>query len=265
MGSGAVRLLLLVGFVAAVMPAGVTASATRTAGTLSMNASLALQQGVPDLNVGDCPATADEVAARRVFGPFPGLGQVEARYDVCFDAGAPACAESDGRSLAGSIRLTVAGKGEIDVATPHAPCVPIFEAEHQIRPFTVTGGTGSYAGASGSGTLTPSLGPLGKEGRHGTETWTGTLVVQGLEFDLTAPRLTGATNKTVKAKKGSKSARVAFRVTAQDDRNGALPVSCSPRSGFAFPIGKTRVECAASDTSANTTKASFTVTVKRRR
>src|SRR5262249_51632293 len=99
---------------------------------------------------------------------------------------------------------------------------------------------------------------------HGTETWAGTLTAPGVEFDLTPPTLTGATNKTVKAKKGSKSARVAFRVTAQDDRDGALPVSCSSRSGFAFPIGKTRVACRASDKSANTTKASFTVTVKRR-
>jgi len=239
-----------------------------------MNASLALQQSIADvLNVGDCPASADAVAARRAFGPFPGLGQVEARYDLCIDAGAPTCtgdvgslnANDTGRTLAGSIRLMVAGKGEIDVATPDTPCVPIFEDEFQLRPFTVTGGTGNYAGASGSGTLTPSLGPLGKEGRHGTETWAGTLTLPGLEFDLTAPTIAGATSKTVKAKKGAKSARVVFRVTAQDDRDGALPVSCSPRSGFAFPIGKTRVACRASDTSANAAKASFTVTVKRRR
>jgi hypothetical protein len=160
----------------------------------------------------------------------------------------------------------VARKGEIDVATPDTPCVPILVAEWQIRPFTVTGGTGIYAGASGSGTLTPSLGSLTSQGRTGTETWTGTLMVPGLEFDLTAPTLTGATNKTVKAQKGAKSARVTFRVTAQDDRDGgALPVSCSPRSGSAFRIGKTRVTCHASDTSANSVKASFTVTVKRRR
>ena len=236
-----------------------------------MNASLALQQGIPDLNVGDCPALADAVAARRAFGPFPGLGQVEARYDLCIDVGPPACtgsvvassATDTGRTLAGSIRLMVAGEGEIDVATPDAPCVPIFEDEYQVRPFTVTGGTGIYAGASGSGTLTPHLGPLGKEGRHGTESWAGTLTVPGLEFDLTPPTLTGAINKTMKAKKGAKFARVTFQVTAHDDHDGSVSVDCSPRSGFRFPLGRTRVSCEATDTSANSAKASFTVTVKR--
>ena len=71
--------------------------------------------------------------------------------------------------------------------------------------------------------------------RYGTETWTGTLEVPGLEFDVTRPTLTGATSKKVKAKKGAKSARVVFRVTAQDDRDGALPVSCAPRSGKRLP------------------------------
>ena len=130
--------------------------------------------------------------------------------------------------------------------------------------FTVTGGTGAYAGASGSGTLARSL-SQGNIPRYGTETWTGTLEVPGLEFDVTRPTLTGATSKKVKAKKGARSARVAFRVTAQDDRDGAVPVSCAPRSGYAFPVGRTRVSCSASDSSANTAKASFTVTVQRRR
>jgi hypothetical protein len=86
-----------------------------------------------------------------------------------------------------------------------------------------------------------------------------------LEFDLTPPTLSGATTKTVRAKKkGAKSARIAFRVTAQDDRDGARPVARTPRSGRAFRIGRTRVTCTASDTSANSAAASFTVTVQRR-
>ena len=66
------------------------------------------------------------------------------------------------------------------------------------------------------------------------ETWTGTLTVPGLEFDLTRPTLAGATNKTVRARKGAKSARVAFRVTAQDDRDGTLRVACTRRSRKPF-------------------------------
>ena len=87
----------------------------------------------------------------------------------------------------------------------------------------------------------------------------------GLEFDLTRPTLTGASNKTMKARKGAKSARVAFGVTAQDDRDGALPVKCSQRSGSTFRIGRTRVTCSATDSSANSAAASFTVAVLRRR
>jgi hypothetical protein len=38
-----------------------------------------------------------------------------------------------------------------------------------------------------------------------------------------------------------------------------------PRSGSRFRVGRTRVTCSATDTSANTRKATFTVTVKPRR
>jgi hypothetical protein len=57
-------------------------------------------------------------------------------------------------------------------------------------------------------------------------------------------------------------ARVVFNVTARDDRDGTLPVACTRRSGSLFKIGKTRVTCSSSDRSANTAKASFTVTVR---
>ena len=198
-------------------------------------------------------------------GIIPGLGQVDGRYDAAGDFGAPACAGDEARLLASPIRLRVAGKGEVQVAVAAGPCVALSDLVNEAQTFTVTGGTGSYAGASGSGTLVRSLGALGVNGRFGTETWTGTLAVPGLEFDLTRPMITGAISKTVKARKGAKSARVAFHLTAQDDRDGVLPVACDTRSGSAFRIGRTRVTCEASDTSANSATASFTVTVKRRR
>jgi HYR domain-containing protein len=56
---------------------------------------------------------------------------------------------------------------------------------------------------------------------------------------------------------------VTFHVTAQDERDGALPVTCVPRSGSRFPIGRTVVKCGATDSSANTAGASFRITVKR--
>ena len=90
---------------------------------------------------------------------------------------------------------------------------------------------------------------------------------------LTAPKLSGAVAKTLRAAKGARSARVTFEVTATDDEGGDVPVSCWPRSGSRFPLGKTMVLCAATDSSGNwvtdftgnTATAGFTVTVKRRR
>jgi len=134
--------------------------------------------------------------------------------------------------------------------------------ENVRQSFTVTGGTGIYAGASGSGTVRRSVG-FSSGSFRGFETWTGTLSVPGLDFDITSPVLTGATNKTVTAKRGAKSARVTFKVTAQDDKDGALSATCLPRSGSRFRIGRTVVNCTATDTSANTTNASFKVTVRR--
>jgi HYR domain len=128
--------------------------------------------------------------------------------------------------------------------------------------FTITGGTGIYVGASGGGEINHvSFGPpewLGKD------TWTGTLVVPGLAFDLTRPVLKGATAKTVRVPKRIKSVRVPFVVTATDDVDGPVPVACEPKSRSWFPMGRTRVRCAATDATGNTGKASFVVTVKRR-
>jgi len=101
-------------------------------------------------------------------------------------------------------------------------------------------------------------------GAVGPETWTGTLTVPGLEFDLTAPTLSGATSKTARVPRKAKSARVTFKVTATDDVDGAVPVACQPRSGSRFKVGKTTVRCEATDSSANMVKAAFIVTVRRR-
>ena len=86
----------------------------------------------------------------------------------------------------------------------------------------------------------------------------------GPEFDLTAPTFRGAVPKTVRAAKGAKTARVTFKVTAVDAVDGAVPTACQPKSGSRFKVGKTTVRCSAMDSSANTAKTSFTVTVKRR-
>jgi HYR domain len=58
---------------------------------------------------------------------------------------------------------------------------------------------------------------------------------------------------------------VTFNVTATDGVDGAVPVSCRPRSGSRFKLGRTTVRCEATDSSGNATKAAVSVTVKRGR
>ena len=250
-------LTILVGATASASIAGSQA----TTGTLNLNAALRLRSVI-----GECPpgVSASTCSDRTSTGLFAGLGEVTGTYTFLLDTGPPSCVTGLSRARAYPVRFAIASKGEIHFQlAAGAQCVTedAGAAREQTQTFTVTGGTGIYAGASGTGTVTRSLGTTAY-GSFGAETWSGTLTVSGLEFDLTRPTLMGATNKTVRARKGAKSARVAFRVTARDDRDGTLPVACTRRSGSLFKIGRTRVTCSSIDRSANTAKASFTVTVR---
>ena len=238
-----------------------TASKAAT-GTLNMNAKLRLVSVL-----GPCPpgVVASGCAERTSTGAFAGLGQVTGRYMFLIDVGPPTCANGWGKARAYPVRFAVASKGEINFElAPAAQCLneeQDFAARAPTQAFTITGGTGIYAGASGTGTVARVLGTT-DTGAAGTETWTGTLSVPGLEFDVTAPTLAGATSKTVRAKKGAKSARVTFKVTAQDSTDGVVPVGCDPRSGSRFQLGKTRVTCEATDSSGNAATAAFRITVR---
>jgi hypothetical protein len=193
-----------------------------------------------------------------------GLGAVTETYTVLLHRGPPYCTEGTIKRLGYPARWVVANKGEIHFAVGEsAQCFGEFDLGTSTLAFTVTGGTGIYAGASGGGTVFQSASPSSDGKFRGVREWSGTLTVPGFDFDLTAPTLTGVANKTAKAKKGARSARVTFKVAAHDDRDGALPVTCVPKSGSRFRIGRTRVVCTATDTSANRKAAAFTVTVKR--
>ncbi|MCU1471522.1 MAG: Ig-like domain (Group 3) [Glaciihabitans sp.] len=50
--------------------------------------------------------------------------------------------------------------------------------------------------------------------------------------------------------------------TAWDTLDGAVPVNCSPESGGTFPLGDTTVTCASTDSSHNTSTATFLVRVR---
>jgi hypothetical protein len=236
-------------------------SAERASGSLNLGAALTLNS-----RLGGCaPPGIDACAARTIQGLFPGLGAVNGTYEFHVDQGGPTCSGLTGRAMSYPIRLPVTGKGEIVVVVAEAPCIDEQSIRNQAQAFAVVGGTGSYVGASGGGRVERSLGEETATGRYGQERWKGTLSVPGLEFDTTAPTLSGATARTVKAKKGAKNARVVFTVSAQDDSDSSVPVACNRRSGSRFPLGKTRVTCTATDSSANSSTTSFAVTVRKAR
>jgi hypothetical protein len=93
----------------------------------------------------------------------------------------------------------------------------------------------------------------------------GVLDGPGLALDASAPELAGARNVTVKAPRGKRRTRAYFSARATDAVDGILPVACTRRSGSFFTLGRTKVSCSATDSSDNTSTASFTVTVKRAR
>jgi hypothetical protein len=190
-------------------------------------------------------------------------------YPVLQDA--PGCPPDSRRILAYGVRFTVPGKGDIFLAVPGSTeqCLAEGTAQGQslgptYGPILVTGGSGRYAGASGTFTLEHHL-SFTLTGASGKDAWAGTLVVPGLEFDLSPPTLRGAVDRAVTAPKRAKRVRVRYQVTAQDDVDGTVPASCRPKSGSWFRIGRTVVRCSANDTSANSVAATFRITVRARR
>ena len=245
--------------------AGITASpvagSTVATGTLEMKASLDLTSDSTCTLVG----IATNCASHEVGGSFRGLGRVTGSYDYEMDWGPGACGSGLGKALSYPIRLEVAGKGAIDVVTTEAACADFVFVRTQTQAFTVTGGTGIYAGASGSGTLQRALGASLEEIGQGSETWRGTLTVPGLTFDLVRPTFVGAKSRTVVASRHAKRVRVKYGVTATDAVDGRVAVRCLPRSGTWFRIGRNRVHCSATDRSANAATASFEITVRQHR
>jgi hypothetical protein len=77
--------------------------------------------------------------------------------------------------------------------------------------------------------------------------------------DTTPPTITVPQN--IVTESGGESTPVSFTVTANDNVDGSIAVSCDPSSGTIFPVGTTQVTCTATDSSDNTSQESFTVTV----
>ena len=88
-----------------------------------------------------------------------------------------------------------------------------------------------------------------------------TLRANAEETNFTAPVITTPGDLTVNASSGQ-GAIVNFSVTATDDLDGPVSVSCVPPSGSALPIGTTQVLCTASDSNGNSSAATFNLTVQ---
>lgn len=234
------------------------AAGTEAAGTLRLSSAI-LAGRIAQV---DCPqGTPDNTACFQstTKGIVRGLGATS-EQDLNF-VGDP---DSDCEKWHSAPVLTVSGKGSIELsfAAPGGCVVPTTGVLNASLVFTVTGGTGIYAGASGSGTVLARGGP-GTTNRN-VYTLDGNLSVPGIEFDLTPPVLHGAAPRTAFAPRKAKAIRVRYKVTAHDAVDGTVRATCKPRQGSRFKIGRTKVSCSAGDSSGNTARARFTVTVKRR-
>lgn len=208
-----------------------------------------------------CPQGAAQSArcfALAATGAVPGLGTAKQSGVLEIDAPDTACATFQSEPV-----LTVAGKGTIELSThtPAGKCINESAANGQVdgtEQLIVTGGTGDYAGASGSGTFKVTAHVFGNQ----LDTIKATIVARSANFDLTPPVISGASAKLVRLPKGHSRVRIRYSVKAQDAVDGPVHTVCKPASGSLFKIGRTRVTCTATDTSANMSTARFTVTVK---
>jgi hypothetical protein len=194
----------------------------------------------------------------------PGLGFVSQSYVFAVELAPSGCPAGTQRALSYPAQLLVKGRGTISMsvapsevcAAEGVPSVSVSQA------FTITGGTGVFADASGSGVVSRTH--VTCCSAAGTDNWDGTLSAPAFHVDLTPPTIKGAHNRLVHASGGVKRVRVRYKVTAQDDRDGALRPTCRPRSGSRFRVGRrTKVHCSVSDRSANLSRASFSVQVRR--
>jgi len=241
---------------AAMAGIGVGGAASKTAGTLQLHGVFHVKWHEMECPEGTPPTTA----CYSNIGPatFPGLGKASENYVLLVEHADTGCA--DWRF---HVVVTVAAKGSFEADALSSGCFSPVQQVGTTR-FTISGGSGVYAGSTGSGTIASAGTETGSAHGIATDTWAGTLAVPGLDFDVTAPTLTGATNRTARTAKGSARAAVRYTLTAQDEVDGALPVTCKPRSGSRFKVGRTKVTCSAVDRSGNTATVTFSVTVRQR-
>jgi HYR domain len=181
---------------------------------------------------------------------------------------APAACPSGGYQISAyPAQLDVRGRGTISLSVAaSSQCAPApTDILNVSQAFQIVGGTGVFAGASGSGVVSRTDTGYTDHG-VGTDHWDGTITAPAWDaIDLTPPTIRGAANKLVRAPRNARRVRVRYRVTATDVTDGTVSVRCKPASGSRFKVGRsTRVRCAAGDLSANIAHAASRVTVRHR-
>ena len=102
-----------------------------------------------------------------------------------------------------------------------------------------------------------ALGPNGMVAVTGTSSGDYATVV----YRENEPPVITCPANTVTNASASGGVAVSFTVTATDDSGVPPAVTCAPRSGASFPLGRTTVSCAAADGDGSSSACSFTVTV----
>lgn len=258
------RTLTIFGLVAATLAVFVAFAPATSADSAPLHVSIAFR-GFPAA----CPATgypATTECHSRPGGPVaaPGIGFVSQSYVVGVDLAPTGCPAGTQKILSYPARLIVKDRGQIFLAVgASSTCalggVPLISI---AQPFTITGGTGVFVGASGSGVVSRTH--VGCCPGFGTDNWNGTITAPGLVVDLTPPTIKGAHDRVVHAPAAAKRIRVKYKIRALDAVDGALRPTCRPRSGSRFRVGRrTIVRCSVSDRSANLTHARFRIIVRR--
>ena len=242
-------------------PAPASAAPHQSPGTLQVAGSFRTQYKFDDAY---CPPGTEALSGCVRFvgtGAVPGLGRATSTYVKILPPNDPNCPVVQFNAAS----IEVAGKGTLHVARQGRSCGQTAPASVGPLNYTVIGGSGMYAGASGTLAFRSAVGRMDLTCTCGksTDTWTGTLTVPGVEFDITPPTIEGAKSRTVRVPRSGKRARVRYVVRANDTVDGPLPATCVPRSGSWFKLGRTTVACEAVDASGNVGKARFTVTVRR--
>src|SRR5918996_5842787 len=192
-----------------------------------------------------------------ISGRVPDLGHAVVRERV-FQSG-----DLDLDLCEPQVRLgTIASaRGTIDYVATGIDCPASRELNGGYRAvvaqWTATAGTGIFAGVTGAGQ--ESVRPGGDRvfiHLHGK------LEVPGATFDLVRPVIRNLPSTQTMRSRAPAVVRYS-RPTALDAVDGPVPVTCTPRSGARFRVGRTVVTCEAVDSSGNTATARFAVFVRR--